>query len=359
MKKKVAIIGTNGLPAKYGGFETLADYLVQYLSNEFQFYIYCSKNNSTDNLKEYNGTKLITLPLNANGSQSIIYDIVSIIHSLFYADTLVVLGTPGAIIFPLLKLFDKKVVVNFGGLEWKREKWPILIQRYLKFTERLAVKFSDVVVADNQAFIDYILIEYKVKAILIEYGGDHVLTSFDNEKLINKYPFVKENYFISVSRAQIDNNIHLLLEAYEKSNTKSLLVIISNWDFSDYGRQLKTKYSNHDNIILLDAIYDQKEIDFLRNNAKLYIHTHSFCGTAPSLVEAMNLGLPVICFNVDTNRYTTEDKAVGYFKNSGELSRLLSTLTDAELKTNADSMLEIAKHKYSWSIITKKYAQLF
>lgn len=359
MNKKIAIIGTNGLPANYGGFETLTDYLVQYLSTEFQFYVYCSKNNSKNKLKEYNGAKLITLPLNANGSQSIIYDIVSIIHSLFYANVLVILGTPGAIIFPLLKLFNKKVIVNFGGLEWKRDKWPGMVQRYLRFTEKLAVKYSDVVVADNQAFIDYISDEYKVKAILIEYGGDHVLTSFDEEKLINKYPFVKEKYFISVSRAQIDNNIHLLLEGYDNSNTKSLLVIISNWDFSEYGRQLKEKYSNSANIILLDAIYDQKEIDFLRKNAKLYIHTHSFCGTAPSLVEAMNLGLPVICFDVETNRYTTENKAAGYFNNSEGLSKLLSTLTDAELKTNSDSILEIAKRKYSWSIIAQKYAQLF
>jgi len=358
LKKKVAVIGTNGLPAKYGGFETLTDYLVQYLSSDYQFYVYCSKNNSTNQLKEYHGARLIVLPLNANGFQSIAYDIISIIHSLFYADALLILGTPGAIILPLLKLFNKKVIVNFGGLEWKRDKWPKLVRYYLKFTEKLAVKYSDVVVADNQAFIDYILNEYKVKAILIEYGGDHVLTSFKEDKMFIKYPFVKENYFISVSRAQIDNNIHMLLEGYEKSGVKPALVIISNWAFTEYGRQLKIKYSGRPNIILLDAIYDQEEIDFLRKNSIIYIHTHSFCGTAPSLVEAMNLELPVICFDVDTNRYTTENRS-GYFKDSEELSTLLSSLTVAQLKINAENMSQIAKNKYSWSIITKKYAQLF
>ena len=358
MKKKVAVIGTNGLPAKYGGFETLTDYLVQYLSSDYQFYVYCSKNNSTNQPKEYHGAKLVPLPLNANGFQSIAYDLISILHSLFYADILLILGTPGAIILPLLKLFNKKVIVNFGGLEWKRDKWPKLVRHYLKFTEKLAVKYSDVVVADNQAFIDYISDEYKVKAILIEYGGDHVLTSFNEDKLFVKYPFVKEHYFISVSRAQIDNNIHMLLEGYEISGVKPALVIISNWAFTEYGRQLKLKYAGRPNIILLDAIYDQEEIDFLRKNSIIYIHTHSFCGTAPSLVEGMNLGLPVICFDVDTNRYTTENRS-GYFKNSEELSTLLSTLTDAQLKINAENMSQIAKNKYSWSIITKKYAQLF
>ena len=113
------------------------------------------------------------------------------------------------------------------------------------------------------------------------------------------------------------------------------MVIISNWAFTEYGRQLKLKYAGRPNIILLDAIYDQEEIDFLRKNSIIYIHTHSFCGTAPSLVEAMNLGLPVICFDVDTNRYTTENRS-GYFKDSDELSKLLSTLTDDELKINAE-----------------------
>lgn len=358
MKKKVAVIGTNGLPAKYGGFETLVNYLVQYLSSEYLFFVYCSKKNSKNNLKEYNGAKLINLPLNANGFQSIPYDIISIIHSLFYADVLLILGTPGAIILPFLKVFKKKLVVNFGGLEWKREKWPRLIRSYLKFTEKMAIRYSDVVVADNQAFIDYISDEYKANATLIEYGGDHVITSLNEGILFDKYPFVKRKYFVSVSRAQIDNNIHLLLEGYTSSSTKNLLVVVSNWTSAEYGRQLKSKYSGYENIILLDAIYDQDELDFLRKNAMAYIHTHSFCGTAPSLVEAMNLGLPVISFDVDTNRYTTGNKAF-YFKNAEELSKLLSNLSDVELRKNAESMSEIAKNKYLWSIIIKKYAQLF
>ena len=358
MKKKVAVIGTNGLPAKYGGFETLTDYLVRYLSSDYQFYVYCSKNNNDSQSNEYHGAKLIVLPFNANGLQSIVYDLVSIFHSLFYADILLVLGTPGAFIFPFLKLFNKKVIVNFGGLEWKRDKWSKLVRSYLKFTEKAAVKYSDVVVADNQAFVDYIFSEYKVNAILIEYGGDHVLSSFDEDKMLTKYPFIKEDYFISVSRAQIDNNIHMLIEGYEKSEVKTLLIVISNWSSSEYGKKLKVKYSGCTNIILLDAIYDQEELDYLRSNSMIYIHTHSFCGTAPSLVEAMNLGLPVICFDVETNRFTTENQSE-YFKDSDELSKLFLRMTENKLKINAEKMIQIARKKYTWSIITKKYAQLF
>ncbi|MCZ7604195.1 MAG: DUF1972 domain-containing protein [Melioribacteraceae bacterium] len=355
--KKVAIVGTNGLPAKYGGFETLTNYLTINLRDNYKFIVYCSKNNDLNRSKEFNGAKLIHLPLNANGFQSIFYDIFSMLHAIFFADTLLVLGTPGAVIFPFIKIFNKKIVVNFGGLEWKREKWPIIARKYLKLTEKIAVNFADVVVADNQAFINYINKEYGVDATLIEYGGDHVLRQGFGDNLFEKYPFVKDKYLLSVSRAQIDNNIHLLLEAFDKSNSLTKLVIISNWGSSEYGISLKDKYSTIKNIILLNAVYDQLELDFIRNNAYLYIHTHSFCGTAPSLVEAMNHELSIVCFDVDTNRYTTENQCK-YFKDVDELVAILEN-NENNLENIKTKMYAIAEKRYRWEIISNKYSELF
>jgi len=357
LKKKVAIVGTNGLPSKYGGFETLTNYLTLYLQDKYGFIVYCSKNNSPKRLKEFNSAKLIHLPLNANGVQSIFYDIISMLHAVFFADILLILGTPGAIILPILKLFKKKIIVNFGGLEWKRDKWPIYVRKYLKFTEMIAVKFSDLVVADNQFFVDYIKKEYKVNSKLIEYGGDHIINQNFDVNLYQKYPFVFDKYIISVSRAQIDNNIHILLESFEKSISEFKLVIISNWEKSIYGITLKKKYFGKKNIILLDAIYNQEELDFLRNKAQLYIHTHSFCGTAPSLVEAMNHKLPVICFDVETNRFTTENKSK-YFKDINDLKEILNHLDSNVLDTLSKEMISIAYKRYRWEIISQKYEEI-
>tara|TARA_X000000950_G_scaffold106258_1_gene133812 strand:- start:9829 stop:10920 length:1092 start_codon:yes stop_codon:yes gene_type:complete len=356
-KKKVAIIGTAGLPANYGGFETMTDFLTKFKGDEFQFYVFCGKTTKNNQLKEYNGAKLIYLPFNANGSQSILYDIVSIIKSWFKYDSLIILGTSGCIILPFLKLFKAtKTIVNFGGLEWKRDKWNFFIRKYLKFTERIAIKNSSFVVADNQSFCNYINKEYSISSELIEYGGDQVSNIKASLKFKKKYSFINKSYFISVSRAQRDNNLHLLLEAFSKTPNKNL-VLVSNWNKFNYGIKLKKKYSCFDNIYLVDAIYDLSILDVIRSNAKAYIHSHTYCGTAPSLVEAMNLGLPIISYNVDTNVKTTENQAI-YFSNHIDLIEILNNINDLEITALGNKMKKIAKKRYTWEIISNKYSKL-
>lgn len=357
MRKKVAIIGTNGLPPKYGGFETMTNYLTKFKNDEFQFFVFCGNTPKSQQLIEYNGAKLIYLPFNSNGFQSIIYDIVSIIISWFKYDALIILGTPGSIILIFLNLFKKtKTIINFGGLEWKRNKWNFLIRKYLKLSERIGVKYSSIVVADNQSFCYYINNEYNIKAELIEYGGDHVSIIKPTIELKEKYIFLNDNYFVSVSRAQKDNNLHILLDAFSKMPDKKL-VLVSNWDKFEYGRNLKSKYSNFRNIFIVDAIYDLSILDVIRSNAQAYIHSHKFCGTAPSLVEAMNLGLAIISYNSDTNIHTTENCAK-FFNNSNELVKIINSINDNELNMMSKTMKKIAKKRYTWEIISNKYSKL-
>ena len=357
IKKKVAVIGTVGLPASYGGFETMTNYLTKYKKEEYDFFVFCSKTSKDEQLAEFNGAKLIYLPFKANGWQSIIYDIVSICKSWFKYDTLIILGTPGCLVLPILNIFKKtKTIINFGGLEWKRDKWNYFIRKYLKFTERIAVKHSTYTIADNQSFCNYLKNEYNLNSHLVEYGGDHVSYLKPSHDLKSEYVFLNKSYYVSVSRAQPDNNLHLLLEAFSKISDKNL-VLVSNWDKFKYGVKLKKKYSTFDNIYIVDAIYDLSILDVIRSNAKAYIHSHTYCGTAPSLVEAMNLGLPVISFRADTNIKTTENKAK-FFTTSDELSMILKTITDSEIISLGDKMKEIADKRYSWKIISSKYSKL-
>lgn len=354
-KKKVAIIGTVGLPAVYGGFETMVNYLTSSNNGNFDFTVYCQRTPKKHRLKEFNGSRLKYLPFKANGAQSIIYDITSIIISWFKYDTLLILGTAGCLILPFLKIFRKtKTIVNFGGLEWKRAKWGSLILWYLKFTEKIAVKYATKIVADNQYFCDYIKKEYNKESVLIEYGGDHTCLMPVNSSLKLKYPFLELEYDVSVSRAQPDNNLHLLLEAYSKIPERNL-VLISNYNKFEYGLELKRKYSNYPNLFLQDAIYDLRELDTVRSNAKLYIHSHSFCGTAPSLVEAMNLGLPIVAFDVPTNHFTTEEVAV-YFKDENDLINIIKKRIKSSV---GKKMKEIALRRYTWEQISNKYSALF
>ena len=357
-KKKVAIIGSAGLPANYGGFETMVNYLTLNKNNDFLFTVFCQKSPKKNQLKSFNGSRLVYLPLKANGAQGIFFDIISILMSWFKYDTILILGTAGCIILPFIKPFKKvKTIVNFGGLEWQRNKWGKFICWYLKFTERIALKSATTIVADNQSFIDYIKSEYNKESILIEYGGDHTSKIKSDDLIILKYPFLNLDYDVSVSRAQPDNNLHLLLEAYSKIPERNL-VLVSNYDKFDYGKELKIKYSNIPNLFLQDAIYDLNDLDVIRSNAKLYIHSHSLCGTAPSLVEAMHLGLPIISYDVSTNHYTTEDCAL-YFKEQNELVKVIKNLTKTEETSIGNKMKEIALKRYTWEKIANKYAAVF
>lgn len=360
MKKKikVAIVGTNGIPARYGGYETLAEYLTKNLAGEFEFTVYCS-NAQPQKLTEHNGAQLVSIPMKANGWQSIFYDIYTLSLATFRADVILYLGPGAGYFLPVIKLFQKKIIVNHGGLnEWEREKYS----RFQKFMARLGheygAKSAKLNIADNFLLRDSIKRVFGVDSTVIRYGGDHAVNVTPNERLLQKYSFLDDDYFVNVSRAQVDNNLHLVLEAFKNLPDKKL-VMVSNWSVSDYGITLQNEFKNqYSNIIILDAVYDIEEINAIRGNAKAYIHSHSYCGTSPSLVEAMCLGLPILSFDVPTNRETTKEKAQ-FFSNSKELELVLKTMDTTALSVTGQEMKKIAENEYTWATISSQYADQF
>ena len=357
--KNVAIIGTVGLPANYGGFETLASHIVSNLSDKYNFTVYCSgkKYPKTQRQSNFKKAKLAYLPFNANGIQSIIYDTISIVHALFYADVLLILGVAGAWLLPFVKLFtNKRIIVSIDGIEWKRDKWNKLAKMYLWFAEKLAVKYSHIDISDNESIQDYTAMRYGTLSRIIEYGGDHVQYVESTKADHEKYPFLKLLYAVKVCRIEPENNVHLVLEAFTKIKNR-YLVIVGNWDNSEYGRNLKKLYSNHKNLFLLNPIYDQRTIDLIRGHAILYIHGHSAGGTNPSLVEAMNLNLPVLAYRVSYNKTTTENRA-DYFSTSNDITEYVLRSSMEKLRANSTTMRAIADRRYRWNVIASKYDAL-
>jgi glycosyltransferase involved in cell wall biosynthesis len=358
IKKRVSIIGTNGIPAHYGGYETLAEYLTKYLYDEFDFTVYCSKT-QPKLYKDYNGSKLKYIALKANGWQSIIYDIYTLSHAIFRADVILYLGPGAGFIIPILALFKKKIIVNHGGLnEWERKKYSGFQRFVAKMGHKYAAKYSTFNIADCHLLKESILSAFGADCEVIRYGGDHAIkVEIDNE-LLKKYSFLNDNYFVNISRAQVDNNLHLVLAAFKDTQERKL-VMVSNWAVSSYGLELKNEYGNkYPNIILLDAIYEQKEINAIRGNAIAYIHSHSYCGTSPSLVEAMSLGLSIFSFDIPANRETTKNKAF-FYKNNDELKNLIMSVKEDDLKINRKEMKSIADKEYTWQLIISQYANLF
>jgi len=362
MKKRIYTIGVQGLPAKYGGFETFTDYLSRYISDDFDLIVYCSSNLYKDKKEKYQKATLKYIPLNANGIQSVPYDIFSILLALNDSknsdDVLLLLGSSGAIILPFISLFTKRnIVFNMAGLEWKRSKWNRFARWFLKFSEKIAVRYADAIVTDNRGLQEYIASEYGAKSHMIAYGGDHATRLDLTDEVTEKYPFLKEPYYIGVARAQSDNNIDVVLEAFSKIPDKNL-VFVANWNVSDYGKSLKEKYSKISNLHLVDAIYDLQILDQLRSNCVAYIHAQSSGGTNPSLVEAMHLELPIIAADVNFNRYTTDNKAF-YFADVDELiDNILHNDKDA-YDLSAKEMKKTANQIYTWKYIVSEYEKLF
>jgi len=354
--KKVAIIGTNGIPSKYGGFETLVEYLVKYLSSEYELTVFCSSITNPNKIAEYNGCKLEYIPLRANGWQSIFYDIVSVFKSSRNYDKILILGASGSIIMPLVSRYRKKYIFNFGGLDWDRSKWNYFTRKFLKLSESLGIKYADYLISDNIGIQEYIQSEYNRDSTLITYGGDQAFGVTPEKKDFEKYPFLKDSYAFSVARIQPDNNIDLLLESFDEKSPIPF-VLVGNWKSCKYGIETKLKYEGRPNVILLDAIYDSRELNLLRSNCKIYLHGHSAGGTNPALVEAMNLGLPIFAYNCIFNRYTTSN-AAEYFSSSDELSIKVQTVSDAVLSDIGRKMYSIAKELYQWETIAKKYSEV-
>ncbi|WP_436856430.1 DUF1972 domain-containing protein [Citrobacter tructae] len=350
-KPKYAVVGVVGVPANYGGFETLVENLVSTRDKsvnenaEKDFLVFCSSKAYDQKLNSYKNAKLAYIPVNANGIHSIIYDILCLIMCIFYRPaTILVLGVSGAIFLPMLRLFYRgKVVTNIDGLEWRRAKWGKFAKRFLKLSESIAVKYSDVVISDNKAIADYVREEYNKESQVIAYGGDHAISDSINDIEVKDFAF-------ALCRIEPENNVHLILESFSQTNTK--LTFVGNWNSSEYGKMLKKKYSTFDNITILDPIYDINALSVLRSECRFYVHGHSAGGTNPSLVEMMHFSKPILCFDCAYNRATTEDQAL-YFQ---DVNSLIQIISNSHFPDDiGQKMLEIATRRYQWSIVRQQY----
>jgi glycosyltransferase involved in cell wall biosynthesis len=353
---RLAIVGIRGLPNNYGGFETLAEYLVEYLSKEIDITVFCSSRDMDTSLTSYKGAKLKYVPITSHGALGILYDSLSLINAVSKFDKVLFLGFGGGFVMPFLRKNRNKIILNIGGLDWKRNKWSATAQKVIRKAENLLVRNSAEIVSDNIGIQQYILNTYGRESTLIAYGGDQAEKKEITKEALLKYPFLENEYAFNVARIQPDNNINLILDSFGDQDQLPI-VMVGNWSNSSYGIKTKAAYRDKKNLILLDAIYDRDELDMLRSNCKLYIHGHSAGGTNPGLVEAMFLGLPVFAYASGYNEYTTENKAL-YFKNKDELVSLIQGYKDLDLETIANNLKFIADRAYRWKIVANQYKEL-
>ena len=349
----IAILGSVGVPARYGGFETLAEQLARFHASQNRsetLSITCSARAFKERPTHFETANLSYLPLRANGASSVPYDILSLTHAAVQgADVALLLGVSGALALPFLASGQMRIVAHVDGQEWRREKWSRAARGYLKFSEGLAVRFADAVIADSPAIADELNQRYGRKAEVITYGGDQACGTPDAPLP----PEVPRDYALAVCRIEPENNVDMILAACATAGQP--LVFVGNWDASTFGRKLKKRYASHPLILLLDPIHDPGPLAALRRNAAVYLHGHSAGGTNPSLVEAMHAGRPVFAFDCIFNRLTTRNAAT-YF---GTVEALVGRLRAGCDPAMGTVLRSLARAHYRWADIGAQYFGLF
>jgi glycosyltransferase involved in cell wall biosynthesis len=354
LMKKIAIIGSHGLYAKYGGWDQLVNNLAEKKTDEYKYIIFNSRDTP---LRPYQLDNVIVKRsiFKASGFEGLFFDFLTIFQCFYFVDIILFLGVQGLPLVPFLLPFKKtEIVCNSGGIEWERKKFGYFAKLYLRFCFKLSLKFSKNVILDNEHFKEYLpkKSDYKAKVNIIPYGGEIDFSLKLNDKLISKYPFLIDEYYLSVNRSFKDNMILELCNVFENSSKR--LVLISNLTASKYGRNIIKRFCSTDNIILIDGLYIKSELDLIRRHCLAYIHTHTSCGTAPSLVEMIISRRPIISIDYPQNRYTLNNQGL-YFKNFKKLKEIIENQLDVRSKIKSKKLIK----EYSWDLIVSKYQSLY
>lgn len=358
---KIGIVGTRGIPAKYGGFETFAEEIsVLFAENNLHISVYCD---NPFNVKAKDHYKNVSLKYmkNTKSGYPLLYYYESIKKALKENDIILVTGTGGSF-FYFLNFWEHKIIItNTDGVESRRAKWSFIQKHLIKLSEILAIYFSDHIIADSKGISQYLVDNYpklqKNKLSTIEYGAPINNTLIP--EYLKKHQLEKDNYFLVVCRLEPENNLHIIVDGHNLSNDPKPLIIVGNQTGNNYVNLLLRHQS--EKIRFIGGIYNKEELCSLRTGAFAYIHGHSVGGTNPSLLEALGSSNICICHDNIFNREVTDNKQL-YFSTSLELMDRINELNQASIdkiqQLKKDAVNRIISY-YNWENISKKYLALF
>ena len=381
--RHVFIIGSKGIPAKYGGFETFVEKLTeQQKSKEIKYHVSCLAQDSKE--FEHNGARCFNINVpNIGAAKAVYYDIFALRECIRYIKEnkieKPIIYILACRIGPFVGRYKKQLkklggtlFVNPDGHEWKRGKWNAAIRKYWKISEKLMVKHADLLVCDSKNIEKYIQEDYKQynpKTTFIAYGADMEKSKLsDNDpKLINWYDekgVKAKEYYLVVGRFVPENNYETMITEFMKSNTKKDFVLITNVEQNKFYEQLrqKTRFDKDSRIKFVGTVYDQELLKKIRENAYGYFHGHEVGGTNPSLLEALASTDLNLLLDVGFNREVGENTALYWNKNDGNLADMIEYTdkisVDKIYNLGIDSKKRIETW-YSWKYIVDKYEMKF
>jgi len=359
---KIAIIGTRGIPNKYGGFEQFAEKLsIGLVEREHDVTVY-NPHFHEYKLKNYNNViiRRIYSPEKIIGSSAnYLYDFLSLKDALKNNfDLIYECGyQSSSFSYLLLPINNSIVITNMDGLEWQRSKWNRIVKFLTKLSEKIAVKKSHFLLADNEGIREYYIKYFNKDSFMIPYGAE--IFNTPNEKMLLKYNLEKYSYFLNIARLEPENNVETIIVGLIKSSSNIPLIIVGNTN-TKYGSYLEKKYSNNGKVIFLGGIYDTELINNLRHFSKIYFHGHSVGGTNPALLEAMACGSYIVAHDNQFNRNVLPINS-DFFKSSDDIKNLVESIDSKESRITAlrkNNVFQI-ESKYSWSNIIDQYEKLF
>ena len=377
----VFIIGSRGLPAQYGGFETFVDQLVSHqVSPDIQYHVACLSNNQAYQHFDFKGIDCFTIKAPRLGPARVIaYDMMAINYALKHIKKqgieqpiFYVLGnTIGAFVAPFARKIHKmggRFYINPDGLEWKRAKWAKPIQAYLKYSEKIMTRHADLVISDNPGIESYIKEAYPwSKTTYIAYGTDlspTSLSSQDNKvrEFYQKWQTQEKNYYLILGRFVPENNYETAIREFMASSTKRDLVIICNQEGNPYFEELRarTGFDQDPRVKFVGTVYDQDLLKYIRKEAFAYIHGHEVGGTNPGLLEALAQTDLNLVLGVSFNQTVAKDSAHYWTKETGNLAHLIDRVDSLEDVSEWGQRAKAnMKQNFTWEKIVGEYEELF
>jgi glycosyltransferase involved in cell wall biosynthesis len=357
---EIAFIGARGIPASYGGFDTLVEELATGLASSHHCIVYCRSGHYCDKPSQYRGVHLKYLPaLKLKVFESLFHTFLCSLHLIFNRpDVVYIVDNGNAPIAGFLRLFGLKVIIHTDGLGWKRKKWGPVAQRLYRLTESLSTLFANAIVTDNPIMTQYYKDNYGADGYEIIYGAKN---SFGVDDIaLEQHQLLSKSYILIVARIEPDNNVDLLIEGYVKSKCKKPLVVVGDTPYSHAYSNLLRSIAD-DRVLFLGRIDDQRKLNSLYAGAYVYLHGHEVGGTNPSLLRAMDAGTAPAVIDVPFNRTVIDDGGLWFGRDSQELANLINHWDQSPelIEKISKRAKAIADERYLWSDVVNKHEVLF
>ena len=358
LRRGVAILGTRGIPANYGGFETFAERLALHLvDNDVNVTVYCRRHHASGD-KRWNDVKLVTLPtIRSKYLDTVVHTTLSAMHLILRSRTrdVVLCNAANAPVLPLLRLFGCRVLMNVDGLEWRRGKWGVLGRSWYRMGEWLSVRAASVLITDADEVRTYYRVRHDSDSVMIPYGADLLDR---NQELPADLDVKSDAFALYVSRWEAENNPLMVASAHAAAGVDIPLVMLGK---ATYDEQLEhdVRASAATNAVLPGPVFGEG-YRALQSNARCYIHATEVGGTHPALIEAMGAANLILVLDTPENREVAGPDA-WYFADQDELAALIrkvAGLSTKEVRRLGAGSRERAARLFSWTTVGDAYLQL-